>query len=272
MFVAWWAAACVLKLVVAARLPLFVDEAFYWQEGRHLASAYSDLPGMTAWLVRLGTALGGENAFAVRLPFLVIGALVPWWVARIGRRWFGAIHGWRAGTLAVLLPLVGTLGVLALPDVLGVNGARRYVLLSQNTADVHATGGHWGSATMLTLAGGAVAKTEFRSFSDYLRDPALPSTPPPAPLAAYQNLTRWRIEDANWFPDFPTAVAALEQFPEMQGARPFAGAIARVLGDADLREQLGTGALARARELTWGATARGTLEVLAAEALRRRTE
>ena len=116
-FLFWWTLACALKLAVAARLPLFVDEAFYWQEGRHLASAYSDLPGMTAWLVRLGTALGGENAFAVRLPFLVIGALVPWWVARIGRRWFGAIHGWRAGTLAVLLPLVGTLGVLALPDV-----------------------------------------------------------------------------------------------------------------------------------------------------------
>ena len=116
-FLFWWTLACALKLAVAARLPLFVDEAFYWQEGRHLASAYSDLPGMTAWLVRLGPALGGENALAVRLPFLVIGALVPWLVARIGRRWFGAIHGWRAGTLAVLLPLVGTLGVLGVSDV-----------------------------------------------------------------------------------------------------------------------------------------------------------
>ncbi len=116
-FIACWAVACVLKLVVAARLPLFVDEAFYWQEGRHLASAYSDLPGMSAWLARLGTALGGEHALALRLPFLVMGALLPWWVARIGRRWFGAIHGWRAGTVAVLLPLLGTLGILALPDV-----------------------------------------------------------------------------------------------------------------------------------------------------------
>jgi 4-amino-4-deoxy-L-arabinose transferase-like glycosyltransferase len=116
-FIACWAAACLLKLVVAARLPLFVDEAFYWQEGRHLASAYSDLPGMSAWLARLGTWLGGEHALALRLPFLAMGALLPWWVARIGRRWFGAIHGWRAGTLAVLLPLLGMLGILALPDV-----------------------------------------------------------------------------------------------------------------------------------------------------------
>ncbi|KAF1695662.1 ArnT family glycosyltransferase [Pseudoxanthomonas koreensis] len=116
-FIACWIAACVLKLVVAARLPLFVDEAFYWQEGRHLASAYSDLPGMSAWLARLGTGLGGEHTLALRLPFLAMGALLPWWAARIGRRWFGAIHGWRAGTLAVLLPLLGMLGILALPDV-----------------------------------------------------------------------------------------------------------------------------------------------------------
>ncbi|MBN8225768.1 MAG: glycosyltransferase family 39 protein [Xanthomonadales bacterium] len=116
-FIAWWALACALKLVVAARLPLFVDEAFYWQEGRHLALAYSDLPGMTAWLARLGTALGGDHVLALRMPFLLVGALLPWWVARIGRRWFGAIHGWHAGTLAVLLPLLGMLGILALPDV-----------------------------------------------------------------------------------------------------------------------------------------------------------
>ena len=117
VFLACWALACALKLVVAARLPLFVDEAFYWQEGRHLAVAYSDLPGMTAWLAWLGTTLGGEHVLALRMPFLLIGALLPWWVARIGGRWFGVVHGWQAGTLAVLLPLLGTLGILALPDV-----------------------------------------------------------------------------------------------------------------------------------------------------------
>lgn len=116
-FVACWTLACALKLVAAARLPLFVDEAFYWQEGQHLASAYSDLPGMAAWLARLGATLGGDSVLALRMPFLLLGALLPWWVARIGGRWFGGITGWRAGTLAVLLPLLGMLGVLALPDV-----------------------------------------------------------------------------------------------------------------------------------------------------------
>jgi glycosyltransferase involved in cell wall biosynthesis len=51
----------------------------------------------------------------------------------------------------------------------------------------------------------------------------------------------------------------------------FAAALARICADDALRERLATAALERASELTWGATARGTLEVLAAEALRSRT-
>lgn len=113
-----WACVLLAKLVIAARLPLFVDEAFYWQEGRHLAAAYSDLPGMTAWMSRLGVFLGGEHAFALRAPFLAIAALVPLLVAGIAAREYGARQGWIAGCFALLLPLSGTLGLLALPDVM----------------------------------------------------------------------------------------------------------------------------------------------------------
>ena len=67
-FVILWTLATAVKLLIAARLPLFVDEAFYWQEGQHLAAAYSDLPGMTAWLTRLGVELGGHHLLALRLP------------------------------------------------------------------------------------------------------------------------------------------------------------------------------------------------------------
>lgn len=116
-FIALWAAATLFKCVLAARLPLFVDEAFYWQEGRHLAWAYSDLPGLTAWLTRLGVEVGGHSLLGLRWPFLLIAALLPWWVAAIARREAGPEHAWPAGMLTVLLPLLGTLGVLALPDV-----------------------------------------------------------------------------------------------------------------------------------------------------------
>lgn len=113
-----WSVVLLLKLVIAVRLPLFVDEAFYWQEGHHLAPAYSDLPGLTAWLARLGVALGGEHAFALRTPFLFVAALVPLLVARIAAREYGERLGWQAGCFALLLPLAGTLGLLALPDAM----------------------------------------------------------------------------------------------------------------------------------------------------------
>ncbi|WP_254458876.1 ArnT family glycosyltransferase [Xanthomonas sacchari] len=117
VFIVLWTLVTAAKLLVAARLPLFVDEAFYWQEGQHLALAYSDLPGLTAWLARLGVALGGDHLLALRAPFLLLGAALPWLIARIATRWFGAVAGWRAGSLALLMPLSGTLGILALPDV-----------------------------------------------------------------------------------------------------------------------------------------------------------
>jgi 4-amino-4-deoxy-L-arabinose transferase-like glycosyltransferase len=116
-FIGSWLALLAVKLALAARLPLFVDEAFYWQEGRHLAWAYSDLPGLTAWLARLGDLLAAGSTLALRLPFLAIAAAIPWLVASMAAREFGPRIGWQAGTLALLLPLAGTLGLLAVPDV-----------------------------------------------------------------------------------------------------------------------------------------------------------
>jgi glycosyltransferase involved in cell wall biosynthesis len=46
--------------------------------------------------------------------------------------------------------------------------------------------------------------------------------------------------------------------------------IERVIADDAFRSSLSAGALKHAQQFTWAATARGTLEVLANEALRRR--
>lgn len=117
IFMVLWTLVTAVKLVIAARLPLFVDEAFYWQEGQHLAAAYSDLPGLTAWMARLGVEIGGQHVLGLRLPFLAVAALLPWLIARIAARWFGAVAGWQAGSLTSLMPLSATLGILAVPDV-----------------------------------------------------------------------------------------------------------------------------------------------------------
>ncbi len=107
----------VTKLLLASRLSLFVDEAFYWQESRHLAWTYSDLPPLTAWLIRAGETLFGHSTLAVRSFFILMALLIAWVVRSICARHFGARLGWQAGCWALAMPLLASFGVLALPDV-----------------------------------------------------------------------------------------------------------------------------------------------------------
>jgi len=107
----------VARIMLAATLAPFGDEAWYWQESRHLAIGYSDLPPATAWLIRLGETVFGHGVFAMRAPFLLLGALLPLLMVRLGRRLFGGVAGWCAGLLTLGMPLLGTLGIFALPDV-----------------------------------------------------------------------------------------------------------------------------------------------------------
>jgi hypothetical protein len=117
MFLVMFFAALLLKVVIAATLSPFGDEAFYWQESLSPAWGYSDLPPLTAWLIGLSEGAFGHGCLAMRLPFLLIGAALPWQVGAIAHRLGGEVARWQAATFAMLLPLVGSMGVLALPDV-----------------------------------------------------------------------------------------------------------------------------------------------------------
>ncbi|WP_266181659.1 ArnT family glycosyltransferase [Dyella humicola] len=116
-FVIGFMALFLIKLMLAATLSPFGDEAFYWQESRHLAWGYSDLPPLTAWLIRLGESVAGHGLLGMRWPFLLIGSALPWLVRAFAMRLFDERAGWQAGLLCLSLPLAGSLGVLALPDV-----------------------------------------------------------------------------------------------------------------------------------------------------------
>lgn len=206
-FVALWCALLLLKAVVAARLPLFVDEAFYWQESRHLAWAYSDLPGLTAWMIRLGTAVFGEGTLALRMPFLLLASLVPWLVVRITAREFGERHGWLAGIAALLLPLSGSLGLMALPDTAMVLAT--LICLDAGTRLLRGVG--YGAALQLAvgLAIGALSHYRFAAVigvgalallalpqgRQALRDPRL-WIAIAFGLAAWTPLLAWNFENA----------------------------------------------------------------------------
>lgn len=105
------------RIAVAAQLAPFGDEAFYWQESRHPAWGYSDLPPLTAWMIRAGEALAGHGLLGMRWLFLLVGSVLPWLVVAFARRAFDARAGWQAGLLCLALPLAGSLGVMAVPDV-----------------------------------------------------------------------------------------------------------------------------------------------------------
>jgi len=117
LFLVAWAFLLVLKLGLASALALFGDEAFYWQESGALAAGYSDVPLLTAALIRLGTEVAGTSELGVRWPFLALGALLPWVVVAWARCIVPARDAWCAGALALALPLAALLGVFALPDV-----------------------------------------------------------------------------------------------------------------------------------------------------------
>lgn len=80
---ALWALAALtlIRLVVAATVPLAPDEAYYWVWSRHLQPGYLDAPPMVAIWIRLGTLIAGETPLGVRLlgPFsAALGSVLLW--------------------------------------------------------------------------------------------------------------------------------------------------------------------------------------------------
>jgi 4-amino-4-deoxy-L-arabinose transferase-like glycosyltransferase len=116
----FWAIGVLLfaiKFHLAATLAPFGDEAFYWQESRALAWSYTDVPPATALLIHLGERLFGHSLLGMRSLFLLLGSALPLLVVGLGRHFADRRAGLIAGIGWQLLPLAGTLGVMAMPDV-----------------------------------------------------------------------------------------------------------------------------------------------------------
>ncbi len=105
------------KVWLAWRLPLFGDEAFYWLESRSPGFAHTDVPGLTPWLIALGTQLPVPQTLATRLGFLILGLMLPFLVFAWSRRFVGDGESRAAAILSMLVPLAASMGLLALPDV-----------------------------------------------------------------------------------------------------------------------------------------------------------
>ncbi len=109
------AALTLLRLAVAAIAPVSPDEAYYWVWSRAPAPGYLDHPFMVALWVRIGTALGGEGAFGIRLLAPFAAALGSVLVMDAARR-LGAGRGYAAALLLNATLLFGAGGILMTPD------------------------------------------------------------------------------------------------------------------------------------------------------------
>ncbi len=105
-----------VKVLFAARVDLFWDEAFYWQCGQRPAIAYADHPPVTAMLVRVGTEIVGDTPLGVRSLFLCIGALFPFAVYALAQPLVGRRDAWLAAGATLVMFATASLGLLAVPD------------------------------------------------------------------------------------------------------------------------------------------------------------
>ncbi len=91
----------------------------------------------------------------------------------------------------------------ALPDLLGEDGKKQYLVLLQNNAELRPTGGFIGSFGILTVEKGRFV--DFRVEDVYEADGQLEGyVAPPPEIVEHLGEAQWYLRDVNWDPDFPT--------------------------------------------------------------------
>jgi hypothetical protein len=116
-----------------------------------------------------------------------------------------------------------------LPDMLGMNGPRRYLVLAEDPAELRPTGGFIGTYGLVTFDQGRITEHTFRNIAALDLQPGLPYVEPPSGLKNHLLGTQysWQLADANWSPDFPTsAQKALELYTLESGDSRVDGVIA----------------------------------------------
>jgi hypothetical protein len=116
-----------------------------------------------------------------------------------------------------------------LPDMLGMNGPRRYLVLAEDPAELRPSGGFIGVYGLVTFDQGRLTERTFRNTLLLDFAPGPPYVKPPTGLGNHLLGTKysWQLADAGWSPDFPTAAQkALELYTLESGDSRIDGVIA----------------------------------------------
>jgi len=109
-----------------------------------------------------------------------------------------------------------------LEDLVGVRGAKKYLLLFQNPAELRATGGFPGSYGTISFQDGQLKEffvDDVYNLDGQLKDNIIPP-------AQMQHITpTWGMRDANWFIDFPTSAKKIMWFYKKESGTDVDGVI-----------------------------------------------
>jgi 4-amino-4-deoxy-L-arabinose transferase-like glycosyltransferase len=161
--------AALIRLAFAALIPVFPDEAYYWDWSRRLAPGYFDHPPGIAFVIRIGTAIaapfGVESlALGVRLGVAIAGFIASLATIATARHIAGSRAALRAAFVMATLPLSAAGLVLATPDVpvLAAEALALYCVVRALDSDVRsrASLGWW---TLTGLALGAAFASKYTS-------------------------------------------------------------------------------------------------------------
>ena len=98
----------------------------------------------------------------------------------------------------------------ALPAAIGP-GTHHYLVLLENPGEERPSGGYIGAVGVATFTDGQLSDLQFQDSAAYA--PPSPAIPIPGALDRYLfHEAPWELEDANWSPDFATAMADVERF------------------------------------------------------------
>jgi 4-amino-4-deoxy-L-arabinose transferase-like glycosyltransferase len=151
------AALVVLRLIAAAITPLTFDETYYWTWAKHLAGGYYDHPPMVAVVIRLGTLIGGDTEFGVRLFSILLALPMSWAVYRAARILFDDTRIAAAATIFLNATLMASVGTTIVTPDAPLMVAASFVLYC--LAKVWQTGrGVWWLAVGAAVGAGLLSK------------------------------------------------------------------------------------------------------------------
>ena len=171
----FWIAVCaslLVRLLIAAALPLSNDEAYHWLWTVYPSAGYYDHPGLFAYVLWPFTALlGHDSEWVIRIPSLIAGTLTPIAVFKLckdlsGQLGHEAIDSERraaqAGMLATCLPIFFVMGMYHTGDA-SVVCVWAWSLVYANRA-LHHTNAAWPHWLLLGICTGLGLQAKYLFF------------------------------------------------------------------------------------------------------------